>query len=71
MKLQVSELKKSLDALTLEHMELSRQLGSTDSEVEKTKLALLIGQADAKVHALSVLMLHYCAGLQHTQEKIV
>ncbi|KAJ8927760.1 hypothetical protein NQ314_019764 [Rhamnusium bicolor] len=67
----MGELKKTLDSVTLEHMELSRQMEIEESEVEKTKLAFLMGQADAKVHGLSVLMLHYCSSLQHTQEKIV
>ncbi|XP_066255408.1 PDZ domain-containing protein 8 [Euwallacea similis] len=69
--LMMAELKKTLDLSTSEHMELTKKLSTEESEVEKAKLAFLIGQADAKVHALSVLMLHYCSGLQYTQEKIV
>lgn len=69
--LMMTELKKTLDLSTSEHMELSKKLNTEESEVEKAKLAFLIGQADAKVHALSVLMLHYCSGLQYNQEKIV
>ncbi|XP_050296074.1 PDZ domain-containing protein 8 isoform X2 [Anthonomus grandis grandis] len=69
--LMMAELKKTLDLSTSEHMELTKRLSTEESEVEKAKLAFLIGQADAKVHALSVLMLHYCSGLQYTQEKIV
>ncbi|CAG9766081.1 unnamed protein product [Ceutorhynchus assimilis] len=69
--LMMAELKKTLDLSTAEHMDLTKKLGSEESEVEKAKLAFMIGQADAKVHALSVLMLHYCSGLQYTQEKIV
>ncbi|XP_018569402.1 PDZ domain-containing protein 8 [Anoplophora glabripennis] len=69
--LMMGELKKTLDSVTMEHMELSKQMGVEESEVEKAKLAFLMGQADAKVHGLSVLMLHYCSSLQHTQEKIV
>lgn len=68
--LMVTELKRTLDDVTIEHMTLSKQLSLTEGEVEKAKLAFLIGQADAKIQALSVLMLHYCSGLQHTQEKI-
>nr|XP_023021028.1 PDZ domain-containing protein 8 [Leptinotarsa decemlineata] len=69
--LMMGELKKSLDSVTAEHMELSKQISVEESEVEKAKLAFLMGQADAKVHGLSVLMLHYCSSLQHSQEKIV
>ncbi|XP_056649071.1 PDZ domain-containing protein 8 isoform X1 [Diorhabda sublineata] len=67
----MTELKKTLDSVTMEHMDLSKQIGSEESEVEKAKLAFLMGKADAKVHGLSVLMLHYCSSLQHTQEKII
>lgn len=67
----MAELKKTLDLATSDHMELTKRLSSEESEVEKAKLAFLVGKADAKVHALSVLMLHYCSGLQYTQEKIV
>ncbi|XP_030755746.1 PDZ domain-containing protein 8 [Sitophilus oryzae] len=69
--LMMAELKKTLDLATSDHMELTKKMASEESEVEKAKLAFLIGKADAKVHALSVLMLHYCSGLQQTQEKIV
>lgn len=67
----MGELKKTLDSVTMEHMELSKQISTEESEVAKAKLAFLMGQADAKVHGLSVLMLHYCSSLQHKQEKIV
>ncbi|RZC35179.1 PDZ domain-containing protein 8, partial [Asbolus verrucosus] len=45
----MTELKKTLDSVTMEHMELSKQMNSQESDAEKTKLAFLIGQADAKV----------------------
>lgn len=67
----MAELKKVFDTATSEHSQLSRRLSIEESEVEKAKLAFLIGQADAKMHAISALMLHYCSGLQQSQEKIV
>lgn len=67
----MTELKKTLDSMTLEHMDLSKQMNMEENATEKARLAFLVGQADAKVHALSVLMLHYCSGLQQVQEKIV
>lgn len=69
--LQVAALKEYLDTITMEHIELTSKMATEESDVERARLAFLIGQADAKVHALSVLMLHYCSSLQHTQEKIV
>lgn len=38
---------------------------SQNSETNSNKL---IGQSDLRVQALSVLLLHYCTGLQHAQE---
>lgn len=67
----MTELKKTLDTTTSDHMELSKQLNLEENPTEKARLAFMMGQADAKVHALSVLMLHYCSGMQQVQEKIV
>ncbi|KAJ8920552.1 hypothetical protein NQ315_005421 [Exocentrus adspersus] len=67
----MGELKKTFDVVTSEQTELSKRQRVEESEVERAKLAFLIGQADAKVHGLSVLMLHYCSSLQQSQEKIV
>lgn len=66
----MTELKKSLDHISNEHVELTKRLNAEASEVEKAKIAFLIGQADAKIQGLSVLMLHYCSSLQH-QDKVV
>ncbi|XP_017773044.1 PREDICTED: PDZ domain-containing protein 8 [Nicrophorus vespilloides] len=63
----MTELKKTFDTITNEHADISKRLGAEESEVEKAKLAFLLGQADAKIQGLSVLMLHYCSGLQHSQ----
>lgn len=67
----MSELKKSFDVITEDHANLTKQLNIEETEVKKAKLAFMLGQADTKMHGLSVLMLHYCSGLQNTQEKIV
>lgn len=67
----MTELKKVFDSVTTEHADLSKKLNAEESEVERAKLAFLMGKADAKMHAISALMLHYCSGLQQTQEKIV
>lgn len=56
----MGKLKTALDAETTSRLELS-QSGEMDS-------IKLIAQSDLRVQALSVLLLHYCAGLQHAQE---
>ncbi|KAK2579629.1 hypothetical protein KPH14_011558 [Odynerus spinipes] len=56
----IGKLKIALDAETTSRLELS-QNGENDS-------LKLIAQSDLRVQALSVLLLHYCAGLQHAQE---
>lgn len=60
LKLQMGKLKTSLDVETTSRLKLC-QSGELDS-------AKLIAQSDSRVQALSVLLLHYCAGLQHAQE---
>ncbi|XP_012061392.1 PREDICTED: PDZ domain-containing protein 8 [Atta cephalotes] len=58
----MGKLKNALDAETTSRLELS-QNGDADS-------MKLIAQSDLRVQALSVLLLHYCAGLQHAQEVV-
>ncbi|XP_015121655.1 PDZ domain-containing protein 8 isoform X1 [Diachasma alloeum] len=56
----MGKLKAALDVETTSRVELSQ---STDIDSVK-----LITQSDLRVQGLSVLLLHYCAGLQHAQE---
>ncbi|XP_053987253.1 PDZ domain-containing protein 8 isoform X1 [Hylaeus volcanicus] len=58
----MGKLKTALDGETSSRLELS-QGGEMDS-------IKLIAQSDLRVQALSVLLLHYCAGLQHAQEEL-
>ncbi|XP_012349161.1 PDZ domain-containing protein 8 isoform X2 [Apis florea] len=58
--IMMGKLKTALDAETTSRLELS-QSGEMDS-------IKLIAQSDLRVQALSVLLLHYCAGLQQAQE---
>ncbi|XP_015605783.1 PDZ domain-containing protein 8 isoform X2 [Cephus cinctus] len=58
----MSKLKSALDVETTSRLELS-QSGDADS-------AKMIAQSDLRVQALSVLLLHYCAGLQHAQDAL-
>ncbi|KAL6266295.1 hypothetical protein P5V15_003154 [Pogonomyrmex californicus] len=60
--IMMGKLKNALDAETTSRLELS-QNGDADS-------MKLIAQSDLRVQALSVLLLHYCAGLQHAQEAV-
>ncbi|XP_011493840.1 PREDICTED: PDZ domain-containing protein 8 [Ceratosolen solmsi marchali] len=58
----ITKLKSSLDTETTSRQELSQ-----NASLESTKL---ITQSDQRVRALSVLLLHYCTGLQHAQEQM-
>lgn len=58
----MGKLKTALDVETTSRLKLC-QSGEVDS-------AKLIAQSDSRVQALSVLLLHYCAGLQHAQEVV-
>lgn len=59
---QMGKLKTALDAETTSRLELSQS--------GKMNRAISIAQSDLRVQALSVLLLHYCAGLQHAQEAL-
>lgn len=50
-------------------MRLAREEVECHDATEKARLAFLIGKCDEKVQALAILMLHFCAGLQHTQDQ--
>ncbi|CAL1688589.1 unnamed protein product [Lasius platythorax] len=56
----MGKLKNALDAETTSRLELSHNADSMK----------LTAQSDLRVQALSVLLLHYCAGLQHAQEAL-
>ncbi|XP_070165604.1 PDZ domain-containing protein 8 isoform X2 [Polyergus mexicanus] len=58
--IMMSKLKNALDVETTSRLELSQNADSMK----------LIAQSDLRVQALSVLLLHYCAGLQHAQEAL-
>lgn len=66
---QISKLKASIDTETQLRMELVQKEQETKDPSEHMRIAFLIGKSDEKVQALAVLMLHFCAGLQHTQDQ--
>ena len=66
---QISKLKASIDTETQLRMQLAQKEQEVKDPAEHTKIAFLIGKSDEKVQALAVLMLHFCAGLQHTQDQ--
>ncbi|XP_069677414.1 PDZ domain-containing protein 8 isoform X2 [Periplaneta americana] len=65
----ISKLKAAIDAETQLRMELAQKEQESKDPSEHTRIAFLIGKSDEKVQALAVLMLHFCAGLQHTQDQ--
>ena len=67
---QISKLKAAIDEETQLRMELAQKEQETRDPSEHTRIAFLIGKSDEKVQALAVLMLHFCAGLQHTQDQV-
>jgi hypothetical protein len=66
---QISKLKVAVDEETQLRMGLAQKEQDTRDASEHTRIAFLIGKSDEKVQALTVLMLHFCAGLQHTQDQ--
>lgn len=58
-----------MDSESTMRMQLAREEALCQDSTEKARLAFLIGKCDEKVQALAILMLHFCAGLQHTQDQ--
>ncbi|PSN46042.1 PDZ domain-containing protein 8 [Blattella germanica] len=65
----ISKLKAAIDTETQLRMQLAQKEQESKDPSEHTRIAFLIGKSDEKVQALAVLMLHFCAGLQHTQDQ--
>lgn len=66
--LQMAKLKIAMDAESHNHMRLVKEEQSMNDASLKAKTAFLIGKSEEKLQALTVLMLHCCAGLQDSQD---
>ncbi|KAK7862818.1 hypothetical protein R5R35_000842 [Gryllus longicercus] len=67
----ISKLKSAMDAETHARLALEGATESSSGRADPAtaaRNAFLIGKSDEKVQALAVLMLHFCAGLQHAQD---
>ncbi|KAL1131339.1 hypothetical protein AAG570_010957 [Ranatra chinensis] len=64
----MSKLKEAIDAESSNHQSLTREEQTNESPATRAKLAFLIGKSEERLQALTVLMLHCCAGLQDHQE---
>lgn len=58
-----------MDSESTMRMQLAREEVECQDPAEKAHLTHLISKCDEKVQALAILMLHFCAGLQHTQDQ--
>lgn len=63
--LQVSKLQSEIDVESENRAELARQERMVSKPERKTALRDKLHQSDEKIQSLALLMLHYCAGLQH------
>lgn len=61
-------MQEEINITTNERLALSKEESLTPPSA-RANIALQIARCEEKVHALSLLMLHYCAGLQHVQEE--
>jgi hypothetical protein len=57
----LNRLQEEIDGLSGRRMELGRGCRSEEAAVE-------IARVEGRVQALALLMLHFCAGLQHVQD---
>ncbi|XP_075226255.1 PDZ domain containing 8 isoform X2 [Lycorma delicatula] len=66
----MTKLKAAIDAESHVHMKLVKEeQGSLDTSI-KARTAFLIGKSEEKLQAMTVLMLHCCAGLQDAQDNL-
>ncbi|KAL0275827.1 UNVERIFIED_CONTAM: hypothetical protein PYX00_003559 [Menopon gallinae] len=63
----VNKLKGAIDAELEARCLLEKEQNEEDEE-KKAKTAFLIGKNNEKTQTLMILMLHFCAGLQHIQD---
>lgn len=66
----MSKLKIVIDAESQTHVRLAREEQESVTAEDKTKAAELLSKSDERLHALSVLMLHCCAGLQDSHDTL-
>lgn len=64
----INKLKSAIDSESEIRFTLAKEEQTSKDPTNKTKTAFLIGKSDQKAEALTVLMLHFCAGLQHIQD---
>nr|CAD7206733.1 unnamed protein product [Timema douglasi] len=65
----IVKLKAAMDSETQSRMQLAKEQQESKDPETNTKIAFLVGKSDQRVQALAVLMLHFCAGLQHAQDQ--
>ncbi|XP_014239965.1 PDZ domain-containing protein 8 isoform X2 [Cimex lectularius] len=66
----ISKLKEAIDSESLKRQALQREEVSAEDAATKAKVAFLVGKSEERLHALAVLMLHCCAGLQDHQDAL-
>lgn len=64
----MNKLKVTINAEADIRFALSKEEQLEKDAANKAKIAFLIGKSDEKTQALTILMLHFCAGLQHIQD---
>lgn len=62
----MAKLKVAIDEESQAHIRLSREEQASVGPEAKARSAFLLGKCEERLHGLSVLMLHCCAGLQDT-----
>ena len=65
MSLQISKLQSEIDCEAEHRAELARSIRGMVDKKLKSAIEAKIEKSDEKLDSMTVLMLHYCAGLQH------
>lgn len=64
----MTKLKVAIDAESHVHMKLAKEEQAGNDSSAKARNAFLVGKSEEKLQAMTVLMLHLCAGLQDAQD---
>lgn len=64
----MTKIKDAIDSESQNHAALQKEEQNCDNPTTKAKIAFLVGKSEERLQALTVLMLHCCAGLQDTRD---
>ena len=66
--MKLNRLQEEIDLVTNERLALSKEEGHAGPSAAKSPVSYQAMKCEERTQALALLMLHFCAGLQHVQD---